>query len=85
MRHAHFLTLQAAVLGYWGDVGDGSSNLDLSKRRADAVLSELAHPHKDAQAAVFAAGAFLSPAASNRHPSRLQFGLRMSLRCCRER
>ena len=58
--------LKIAVVGHTDDVGSYESNLDLSKRRADAVVSELVGNYGIDKARLFAAGAsFLAPVASN--------------------
>ncbi len=58
--------LKIAVVGHTDDVGGYESNLDLSKRRADAVVAELVSTHGIDGSRLFAAGAsFLAPIASN--------------------
>ena len=58
--------LKIAVVGHTDNVGGYESNLDLSRRRADAVVAELVNSYDIDGARLFAAGAsFLAPIASN--------------------
>ena len=58
--------LNVAVVGHTDNVGGYESNLDLSKRRADAVVAELVNTFGIDGTRLFAAGAsFLAPMASN--------------------
>ena len=58
--------LKVAVVGHTDNVGSYESNLDLSKRRADAVVAELVSTYGIDNGRLFAAGAsFLAPIASN--------------------
>lgn len=58
--------LKVAVVGHTDHVGGYEVNLDLSKRRADAVVAELVNTHGISADRLFAAGAsFLSPLATN--------------------
>jgi outer membrane protein OmpA-like peptidoglycan-associated protein len=58
--------LNVAVVGHTDNVGGYESNLDLSKRRADAVVAELVNTFGIDGTRLFAAGAsFLAPMTSN--------------------
>jgi len=58
--------IKVAVVGHTDTVGGYEANMDLSKRRADAVVAELVSKHGIAKTRLFAAGAsFLAPVASN--------------------
>jgi hypothetical protein len=58
--------LKIAIVGHTDNVGGYESNLDLSKRRADAVVAELTNTYGIDGTRLFAAGAsFLAPVASN--------------------
>lgn len=58
--------LKVAVVGHTDNVGGYDINLDLSKRRADAVVAELIATYAIDEARLFSAGAsFLAPVASN--------------------
>jgi outer membrane protein OmpA-like peptidoglycan-associated protein len=58
--------VKIAVVGHTDNSGGHDHNLDLSKRRADAVVAALVSKHGIADDRLFAAGAsFLSPITSN--------------------
>ncbi|PYG34370.1 DUF1214 domain-containing protein [Pelagimonas varians] len=58
--------LKVAVVGHTDNVGGYDTNLDLSKRRADAVVADLINTYGIDSLRLFAAGAsFLAPIASN--------------------
>jgi outer membrane protein OmpA-like peptidoglycan-associated protein len=59
-------TLKLLVVGHTDNVGEFGSNMDLSKRRADAVISALASQHKVDRKRLTPVGvSFASPVAPN--------------------
>lgn len=58
--------LKVAIVGHTDDTGSYELNLDLSKRRADAVVAELVNTFGIGANRLFSAGpSFIAPVASN--------------------